>query len=305
LSESDYVAIVAILVRSTAPSFAGKPHARPAAGGVLILCMAEQLLQLDEATRRLRPFARHYAGVRPIPVRSIVGTEGRAADFDRRFEARRADVRERRRRVEEAFPDGAFPPIVVHQLGDAYFVVDGHHRVAVARRRGIEMIDAEVTQLTSRWRLDVNADSADLIHAQQELMFMTESGLLDVRPDVLFTFSEAVGYRQLLETIQVHGYQLMLEEGRRLSRGDVARDWYGRVYLPAVDVIYAERFEGVCPNATDSDKFLWLYERRRELAVADGEQRLDEVARQAIRAAVPERRGLRRLVRATQWAFLR
>jgi hypothetical protein len=267
--------------------------------------MAEQLLQLDEATRRLRPFSSHYAGVRPIPVKSIVGTDGRAADFDRRFEARRADVRERRRRVEEAFPDGAFPPIVVHQLGDAYFVVDGHHRVAVARKRRIEMIDAEVTELRSRWRLDVNADATDLIHAQQELMFMTESGLLDVRPDVVFTFSDAVGYRQLLETIQVHGYRLMLEEGRGLSRSDVARDWYGRVYLPAVDAIYAERFEGVCANATDSDKFLWLNERRRELAVANGEQRLDEVARQAIRAVVPERRGLQRLVRGAQRAFLR
>ena len=262
--------------------------------------VADDLLRLDEATERLRPFARHYVGIRPIPLASIVGTEGRAGDFDRDFEARRTEVRERLRRVREAFPEGDFPPIVVSKLGDAYFVVDGHHRVAIARRRGAEMIDAEVTELSARWRLDVNADRTELIHGQEELMFMTESGLLDARPDVCFTFSEPVGYRQLLETIQVHGYQLMLGSGRPLARGDIARDWYSRVYLPTVDVIYAERFDGVCPNATDSDKFLWLYERRRELAVANGEQRLHEAARQAIQAAAPTRRGLLKLIRASR-----
>jgi len=267
--------------------------------------MAGHLLQLDEATQRLRPFARRYVGVRPIPLGGIVGTESRARDFDRDFEALRPEVRERRRRVAEVFPHGDFPPIVVNKLGDAYFVVDGHHRVAVARRRGMQMIDAEVTELTARWRLAANAGPTELIHAEQELKFMTESGLLDVRPDICFTFSEAVGYRQLLESIQVHGYQLMLESERPLARSDVARDWYSRVYLPAVDVIYGERFDGVCPNATDSDKFLWLNDRRRELAVANGDQRLHEVARQAIRAAAPERRGWQKLLYAAHSAVTR
>jgi hypothetical protein len=267
--------------------------------------VAGRLLQLDEATRRLRPFSRRYVGVRPIPLGSIVGTESRAGDFDRRFEALRPDVRERRRRVAEVFPHGDFPAIVVNKLGDAYFVVDGHHRVAVARRRGMETIDAEVTELSARWRLAANADSAELIHAEQELMFMSESGLLDVRPDLCFTFSEAVGYRQLLESIQFHGYQLMLDGERPLARSDIARDWYSRVYLPAVDVICAERFDGACPDATDSDKFLWLYERRRELAVTNGEQRLPEVARQAIQAAVPERRGWQKVLYAAHSAITR
>ena len=58
----------------------------------------------------------------------------RGGDFDRDFQPRRPDVRERWRRVERAFPEAGFPPIVVYQLGDAYFVIDGHHRVAIARQ---------------------------------------------------------------------------------------------------------------------------------------------------------------------------
>ena len=43
------------------------------------------LLELDDVERRLKPFARRYVGVRPIPIDRIVGTEGRAAAFTRDF----------------------------------------------------------------------------------------------------------------------------------------------------------------------------------------------------------------------------
>jgi ParB-like chromosome segregation protein Spo0J len=35
---------------------------------------------------------------------------------------------------------------VLYKLGDDYYVVDGNHRVSVARFEGVEMIDAEVTE---------------------------------------------------------------------------------------------------------------------------------------------------------------
>ena len=43
--------------------------------------------------------------------------------------------------VRRAFPDGAFPPISVFEIGGSYFVSDGHKRVAVAREMGIDLID--------------------------------------------------------------------------------------------------------------------------------------------------------------------
>lgn len=77
------------------------------------------LLPLDQAIERLRPFARRYVGIRPIPLGQVVGTDSRGADFDRDFQPRRSDVRERWRRVEQAFAEAEFPPIVVYQLGEA------------------------------------------------------------------------------------------------------------------------------------------------------------------------------------------
>jgi hypothetical protein len=113
------------------------------------------LLELDQAEQRLRPFARRYLGVRAVPVASIVGTDSRSSDFDREFRPLRPELRSRRQRVAQRFPDGDFPPIVVNKLGEAFFVLDGHYRVAVARSLGMETIDAEVTEHARVVRIDL------------------------------------------------------------------------------------------------------------------------------------------------------
>jgi hypothetical protein len=41
----------------------------------------------------------------------------------------------------------AMPPISVYRVGDRHVVLDGHHRVSVARERGLTVIDAEVVEL--------------------------------------------------------------------------------------------------------------------------------------------------------------
>lgn len=161
------------------------------------------LLPLDEATKRLRPFQRRYVGIRPVPVRQIVGTDSRVRDFDRDFLPRNPVLGERWRRVEQAYPEGGFPPILVYQLGDAYFVLDGHHRVAIARQRGAETIDAEVTLLTARWHLDADADVVELIHAEQERIFMEDSGLAAAQPTLRIRVSRPVHYLELLENVQI------------------------------------------------------------------------------------------------------
>jgi ParB-like nuclease domain len=257
--------------------------------------VTRDLLDLEEATDRLRPFARRYVGIRPIAVDAIVGTDGRGRDFDREFRARRTDVRARRRRVEHVFSDGGFPPIAVQKLGDAYFVVDGHHRVAVARRLGVETIDAEVVELTARWTLRADAGPLDLRHAEQERVFMAESGLGRILPSLRFAFSRPVGYVQLLETIQVHGYRLLQTGGQVLDRGEVARDWYSRIYVPTLETIREARLDEVCPEVTDPDRFLWVYEQRRELSVEHGPQQLPDVARRVTLELARRRRGVGRL----------
>jgi hypothetical protein len=130
----------------------------------------------------------------------------------------------------------------------------------------VETIDAEVTELRARWHLPADADVVELIHAEQERIFMDESGLGEARPDVRLRFSRPIGYVQLLETVQIHGYHLMVDAQRALPRDEIAADWYEQAYAPTVEVIHKERLDEVCPEVTDPDRFLWVYQRRRELS---------------------------------------
>ena len=256
----------------------------------------ETLLPLDEAERRLRPFNRAYLGVRSIPVRQVIGTDGRGADFDREFLPRRPGVAQRWKRVEEAFADAPFPPIVAYKLGDAYFVIDGHHRVAVARQRKMDVIEAELTELKARWHLPADADLVDLIHAEQERVFMDESGLGVARPGARIRFASPGGYIELLENVQINGYHLMLEAGTVLPREQMAADWYERVYLPAVEAVRADGLLDVYPDATEADLFLHLYQRRRQLYPDCGCPPLEQTARQVVEERERRRRPLARLL---------
>lgn len=259
---------------------------------------AADLLPLDEATRRLRPFARRHVGLKAIPVSTIVGTDSRGADFDRDFLPRRPEIGPRWRGVESAFPEGGFPPISVYKLGDAHFIIDGHHRVAIARQRGIETIDAEVTELTARWHLPADADLVELIHAEQERIFMEDSGLETARPDAHIRFCKPIGYLELIENVQIHGYHLMMNAGRPLSREEIAGNWYDEVYLPSVEAIRAEGLHDLHPGQTDADFFLCVYYRRRELYPEVGCVPLSETAKRIAEDAKRGRGRLNRFFRA-------
>jgi hypothetical protein len=86
-------------------------------------------------------------GRRTVCAKRIAGSVGRCAQFDRAFLPAKASVEERWKRVDLAFRRGEeLPPVSLYEVGGAYFVLDGHHRVSVARFHGAEWIDAEVTK---------------------------------------------------------------------------------------------------------------------------------------------------------------
>jgi hypothetical protein len=105
------------------------------------------LLSFGESGALSGPHDRAYMGRRPVEIEKIVGSVGRARDFNRAFLPVTGALRERWRLVNRAFRRAhRLPPVVLNKVGDYYFVVDGNHRVSVARYHGAEWIDAEVTE---------------------------------------------------------------------------------------------------------------------------------------------------------------
>jgi len=86
-------------------------------------------------------------GIRVVDLEKIVGSVGRRRDFDRYFMPLRAAAGERWKRVDLAFyRDKVLPPVSLYKLGDDYFVLDGNHRVSVARYHGVPAVEADVTE---------------------------------------------------------------------------------------------------------------------------------------------------------------
>ena len=96
--------------------------------------------------------SRHPRGLEIVPIEKIVGTarspSQNTTDFLPLPQLRGTNWESRWQRIQEATSNLAIlPPIELLRLGDEYWVVDGHNRIAAAlRNRGVA-IDADVTEL--------------------------------------------------------------------------------------------------------------------------------------------------------------
>jgi hypothetical protein len=240
------------------------------------------LVPLDEVRTRLRITGQTSLGIRAIPVGRIVGSLDRSSDFGRDFRPRRPESRARLASLRAAFPGGDLPPIEVSEVGGAYFVSDGHHRVALARERGIEFLDAEVVRLQTNYELPPDVDVARLVHTEQQRRFLEASGLGRARPAAVIEFALPRGYPELLEVVKAHGYDLARERGGTLPPPvEVAADWHDRVYVPGVEAVRRAGLPAAFPYKTEADLFLWVYERRRDLRAFAPAADFDDAARYA------------------------
>jgi hypothetical protein len=108
---------------------------------------SNRLLSFDDVRRELVANNRLYRGTRVVEVDEIIGSVGRWSDFDRSFLPARASVGQRWKRIDRAFQKGEdMPPVELYEIGDAYFVVDGHHRVSVARYHDVPTLEAAVAE---------------------------------------------------------------------------------------------------------------------------------------------------------------
>lgn len=115
------------------------------------------LLELEGERKRCNTFGSHPGGLQTVEINRIVGSEGRSRDFDRNFLPLRKVTRERWISIAVARQtDIPLPPVSLIQVGDRYYVRDGHHRISVARQMGQEYLEAEIIV----WELAEEAERA-------------------------------------------------------------------------------------------------------------------------------------------------
>jgi hypothetical protein len=114
----------------------------------------DRLLCFEDARRKLGAHGgRVHRGLKPVRLADVVGSVGRCSEFGGTFLPNRASTGARWKAVDLAFRrTEELLPVSLYKVGDAYFVLDGNHRVSVARYHGVEWIDAYVTEFGVRPR---------------------------------------------------------------------------------------------------------------------------------------------------------
>jgi hypothetical protein len=106
------------------------------------------LLSLEDALEGRHIRGEHYLGLHEVPIARIRGSEGRSRDFNADWEPLHEHTRQKWVNVAVAYgADVALSPVEIIQVGESYFVRDGHHRISVAKARGKTHIEAKVTRI--------------------------------------------------------------------------------------------------------------------------------------------------------------
>jgi len=196
-------------------------------------------------------------GVRDVPVARITGTEAPAPEFDASFLPRSRHLQQRWVELHRLMEAGVeLPPIDVYQLGDAYFVRDGHSRVSVARNLGWETVRARVVEVTTRAPISPDVDPRELLAAQEYSRFLERTQLDVSRPEARLRVSRLGRTDVILEHILGHRYFLGVERGHEVPVPEAAASWYDSVYRPAMEVARAHELQQRLPGWTDADLYL-------------------------------------------------
>ena len=225
-----------------------------------------ELLSFEEVRKQLKTQGMVSRGVQDIPLDKIVGSVDRYDDFSRTFLPLNESDANRWARVQLAVnrPTG-LPPIDVYQIGDAYFVLDGNHRVSIARQFDATHIQAFVTEVSTKVPLTAETTPSELIIKAEYAEFLTRTRLDRLRPEADLSFSAPGQYPVLMQHIDVHRYFMGLDLKREVSYDEAVAHWYDTVYLPLVRVIRELGMLREFPGRTEADLYLWLSERRAEL----------------------------------------
>lgn len=235
------------------------------------------LLDYETICQQLGPTNRTIAhGLKEIPLAKIVGSVGRYRDFTREFLPTQQANATRWATIKAAVTDmTGLPPIEVYQIGDAYFVLDGNHRVSVARKLGSKTISAHVTEVKTRVPLSAADDPDEVICKARYANFLAQTNLDQNVPDADLLMTVAGHYQTLFEQINLH-HQLLLSASQsepntgalspsKIDFEAAALSWYESVYLPVVKII---RHLGVMrrfPRRSETDIYVLLSNRREQL----------------------------------------
>lgn len=226
------------------------------------------LLPYDEISTKLRAVSQTDRGVKQVPLKDIIGSVSRIQDFDRNFLPLRDDDMDRWAKVKTAMTSPlaqGVPPVSLYQIGDAYFVIDGNHRVSIAKEMGMETIEAYVTETQTKVPISSTLTNDELILKTAYVNFLEDTRIDQILPGNDFSLHLVENYPLLKEHISVHQYYMGIENERPVSFEEAVIHWYETIYFPVVASIESSGLHHAFRDLTLTDLYLWLLDQQQTL----------------------------------------
>lgn len=257
-------------VRALEDFDAARARAFRRAIGSILTGKGRRMRSIEPLLRASGMEGRADRGTKEIPVDKIVGSvapDAKTSDFDPVFLPVHRRLRDRWTRIYRAMVEGdELPPIDVYKVDGSYYVIDGHHRVSVAKKLGRPSINARVIDVKTRAPLGRGVDAGELLRAAEYAAFLETTQLHRARPEARLECSRLGRYDEILRHIVGHGYFLSLERQRQVSLQDAAASWYDNVYRPIAEAIRKHRVLDKLRGWTEADVYVEV--TRRWLAAA-------------------------------------
>jgi nucleotide-binding universal stress UspA family protein len=229
------------------------------------------LLCYAEVRDLLKTKPSEHLGYQEIPLAAIVGSVERCSDYTRSFLPLKDGDQRRWTGIGEAVAGSkVLPPIRVYQVGEVYFVMDGHHRVSVARQRGQVSLDAYVIEIRSPVPLFLATKPEELASKAEYAGLMERTRLDKTRPDADLRVTGLGQVATIEAQIESHRQFIEVDEGQKVSLEEAAASWYDTVYLPTAGMIRDLALAQSFPGQTETDLYLWVCAHRAALADALG-----------------------------------
>ncbi|MCK4948085.1 MAG: hypothetical protein KAS46_06900 [Candidatus Aureabacteria bacterium] len=233
----------------------------------IIIKEDKELVDYTRLIKNLDTKSISYVGIKPIPIKNIIGSVDRYTDFTSKFFTAKDIKSAKYLSVLNAIKSGKeLAPIKVYQVLDNYFVIDGHHRVTVAKNVfKTEFIDAEITKvgfeldLKSAKKYTYNSATAKkFLILLEEKSFEEKTHLKNNILKYPIKVTNLTSFAKLYEAIL--SFKEYHDKGRLKNREIIyaAYEWYENIFIPAIHVIFKDKLLKDFPDRTYTDLYVWV-----------------------------------------------
>lgn len=237
------------------------------------------LVDFSVIEKSIQTYTLKDRGIEAIPIDKIIGSLGRYLDFSETLLPKKTDGSSRYEYIKSLMEKGiTLEPIQVYQVLDNYFIIDGHHRVSVAKNEfKAKYIDAQVTEIKFNYKLSKDKNYTFDSESTKKFLIKLEE---DTFQHATFLNNKILIHP--LKVTELKSFALLQQEiidfKKNYNNGELAKKsiifssykWYAERFLQALNLMKKEDILSKFKNRTFTDLYVWIQRHKYFLSQQAG-----------------------------------